>query len=136
MKIKYWNWLLKILFSVIQMNTEIIHSFISSIFFKLIEWISKLFRNWKHSFVLSEWKTSSLKIIYYLLWKWNQTLQKYSCLEDFGCPLVAYTAKSSPVLVGVVSWGIGCAYDGYPGVYARVSAFVEWISQTIERNAY
>ena len=44
--------------------------------------------------------------------------------------------KQSPVLVGVVSWEIRFAYVGYPGVYARVSDFVDWTSQTFEQNAY
>ena len=40
---------------------------------------------------------------------------------DSGGPL--YDADNN-VLVGVVSWGYGCALPQYPGVYAQVSARV------------
>eukprot|EP00952_Eustigmatos_sp_NYUAD-ZCMA_P012992 51879-Eustigmatos_ZCMA.PRE.1 len=48
-----------------------------------------------------------------------------SCQGDSGGPLFA--AYPTPQLVGIVSWGIGCALDDAPGVYTRVSRFVEWI---------
>ena len=40
---------------------------------------------------------------------------------DSGGPLID---KLNNVLVGVVSWGDGCAVKGYPGVYSRISAQV------------
>lgn len=47
-----------------------------------------------------------------------------SCQGDSGGPL--YDAEND-TLVGVVSWGFGCADPSYPGVYAQVSSRFDWI---------
>ncbi|WP_286267212.1 trypsin-like serine protease [Thalassotalea atypica] len=51
---------------------------------------------------------------------------KSSCQGDSGGPLVVNTNEGWQQ-VGVVSWGIGCAADGYPGVFARASSFDDWL---------
>lgn len=33
--------------------------------------------------------------------------------------------------VGVVSWGLGCGHNAFPGVYARISAEYEWIRESV-----
>jgi len=45
-----------------------------------------------------------------------------TCQGDSGGPMVRRSGDKW-VQVGIVSWGLGCARKGYPGVYTQVSAF-------------
>lgn len=54
-----------------------------------------------------------------------------SCRGDSGGPLIL--TYGEPVLVGIVSWGKGCARRGEPGYYVRIDRdnYLDWIRRTI-----
>ena len=60
-----------------------------------------------------------------------------SCQGDSGGPLIAVRPdpknlyKKLTTLVGVTSYGDGCALPGLPGVYTRVASFQKWINDQL-----
>ena len=59
-------------------------------------------------------------------------LEKAVCFQgDSGGPLIRLNSDGLYELVGLTSWGIGCASDT-PGVYADVYFYRNWI----ENNKY
>ena len=49
-----------------------------------------------------------------------------SCQGDSGGPLIMTNSDGEYELIGIVSWGYGCAEPGYPGVYAKVHSRLDW----------
>ncbi|KAM8869740.1 serine protease hepsin isoform 2-T2 [Spinachia spinachia] len=59
-----------------------------------------------------------------------------ACQGDSGGPFMAEDCLSKTKryrLLGVVSWGIGCAMAKKPGVYTRISRFLPWISTAMRK---
>nr|BFF23060.1 hypothetical protein GCM10025732_10250 [Glycomyces mayteni] len=54
-----------------------------------------------------------------------------SCQGDSGGPIMT-PAGDEQILVGIVSWGYGCAEAGNPGVYGEVADFDEDIAAVLD----
>ncbi|XP_031332990.1 phenoloxidase-activating factor 1-like isoform X2 [Photinus pyralis] len=53
-----------------------------------------------------------------------------SCQGDSGGPLMRYVVPNADVQwiqEGIISWGVMCGLETYPGVYTRVSKYSNWI---------
>uniref|UniRef100_A0A8C5LRK6 Transmembrane protease serine 3 n=1 Tax=Leptobrachium leishanense TaxID=445787 RepID=A0A8C5LRK6_9ANUR len=56
-----------------------------------------------------------------------------TCQGDSGGPLACEDMKIWK-LMGTTSWGVGCALRYKPGVYTRISSFLDWIHIQMERE--
>ncbi|KAK8766770.1 hypothetical protein V5799_006443 [Amblyomma americanum] len=59
-----------------------------------------------------------------------------TCQGDSGGPLMVQTRPNQWTLIGVTSWGNGCGMRDFPGVYTRISHFLNYIENTPSVNGY
>lgn len=59
-----------------------------------------------------------------------------TCVGDSGGGLQCKMNKNSPeyILVGITSFGSGCAKTGYPDVFTNVAYYRNWIDDIIRSN--
>uniref|UniRef100_A0A6P7GU45 Trypsin-1 n=1 Tax=Diabrotica virgifera virgifera TaxID=50390 RepID=A0A6P7GU45_DIAVI len=58
-----------------------------------------------------------------------------SCWGDSGGPLMLDMdhSEDQTMVIGVVSTGIGCARPYLPGLYTRISDYISWIEEVVEK---
>lgn len=66
--------------------------------------------------------------------QWFEQYPQSACQGDSGGPLIAGDAQGNPVLVGTVSFGNQVCDIGEPTAFTRVSAFSDWLTQTMAQD--
>lgn len=69
-------------------------------------------------------------ILYCNLIFFNRYIGLISLQADSGGPLMIRKGLKM-IVVGIVSTGIGCARASLPGIYTRISEFIDWIAVSI-----
>ena len=63
---------------------------------------------------------------------YSRSMRGDACTGDSGGPYVMqYSGRF--VLVGIVSWGVGCDRENQYGYYTHVSRYYDWILQTTSK---
>ncbi|WP_298816664.1 trypsin-like serine protease [Chloroflexus sp.] len=59
-----------------------------------------------------------------------------TCQGDSGGPLMVPDGSGGLLHAGIVSFGVGCAWPHFPGVYARTAFFADWITAQINGDPH
>ena len=77
-----------------------------------------------------------LTLVRYWSWSGLLIIPHYYVQGDSGGGMVGVnTGYGGYSLVGITSWGRGCAVEGTFGVYTRVEYYLEWIAQIFQDEA-
>nr|API81377.1 venom toxin [Hemiscorpius lepturus] len=57
---------------------------------------------------------------------------KDACAGDGGGPLMLQSRGGKWIVIGLVSFGVGCGESGYPGVYTSVPKYLHWLADNTD----
>lgn len=75
-----------------------------------------------------------LNILLFRIHKYHRTNIPFVYTLFFIVGPLTYNEGGRTYITGVVSWGVGCAQAGKPGVYARVTKAMDFINQELSKT--